>query len=254
MPLQSNSLLTVDGQSIPVPQAFAYLQSGGRLQEFVTEILRQHVIAQEFHTRDDLEIDPFAVDQALVDFRVERQLTDATAFQKWFEKNGSVYAGFRTHTIYRFKLEKLKALVTESKLQEHFIERKIFLDQVVLSQIAVAEQELAEELLSQLLEGSASFEQLAREYSLAEDRVANGMMGPLSRGRLKPSLRAAIDSAAPGEVVGPIEIGEGYCLFRVEQFLPAQLEGKIKEQLRNEIFEQWLAEKVKKMDVQLEGN
>lgn len=252
--MRSNSLLTVDGQTIPVTQAFAYLQVGGKLQEFVTEILRQHIIAQQFQTRDDLAIDPFVVEQALVNFRVERQLTDPTVFQEWLEKNGPAYTNFRNQTIYRVKLEKLKALVTESKLQEHFIERKIFLDQVVLSEIAVAEQELAEELLSQLLEGSASFEQLAREYSLAEDRIANGMMGPLSRGRLKPSLRAAIDSAAPGEVVGPIEMGERYCLFRVEQFLPAQLEGKIKEQLQNEVFEQWLAEKARKMNVQLEGN
>ncbi len=251
--MELNSLLTVDGKKIIVPQAFAYLKACGKLQNFITEILRQHVIAQEFQTRDDVSIDPFLIEQALVNFRVERQLTDPKVFQEWLESNGPAYADLRNHTIYMLKLAKLKALITQPKLQEYFIERKVFLDCVVLSQIAVTEQELAEELLSQLLEGSATFEQLAREHSLSEDRIANGMMGPLSRGRLKHSLRAAVDAASPGEVVGPIEMGL-YCLFRVEQFLPARLEGKVQEQLQNEIFEQWLAEKVQKMNVKLEGN
>jgi len=50
----------------------------------------------------------------------------------------------------------------------------------VLSRIAVTEKELAEELRSQILEG-ARFEQLAQEYSLTDERIVNGMMGPMPR-------------------------------------------------------------------------
>jgi parvulin-like peptidyl-prolyl isomerase len=57
----------------------------------------------------------------------------------------------------------------------------------------VNEQELAEELASQIEEG-ASFDQLAREYSIADDRVLNGMMGPVSRGALPDILRASVDA------------------------------------------------------------
>ena len=252
--MEANSGLTVNEQSISIPQAFTYLQVAGKLQGFITEILRQHVIANEFQTRDDLAIDPFLVEQALVNFRVERQLIDSKVFQEWLESNGPVYTGYRTQTVYRLKLEKLKALVTEPRLQEYFFERKIFLDHVVLSQIVVDDLELAEELQSQILEGNAAFEQLAREYSLAEDRIVNGMMGPISRGRLNDALRSVIDSVSPGNVVGPIQIKELYCLFRVEQFLPATLEGKLQAQLQNEIFEQWLAEKMQKMNVKVQGN
>lgn len=253
--MQPNSpVLTIDGQPIVVPQVFAYLQSSGKLQGFVTEILRQHVIAQEFKTRQELTIDPFLVEQALVNFRVENKLTDPQEFKEWSAKNAPAYAGFRNQTIYRLKIDKLKELVAKPKLQEHFIERKLILDRVVLSQIAVADRELAEELHSQIIEKSDSFEQLAREHSVTEDRIANGMMGPLSRGRLKESLRAAIDSAQPGEIVGPIDMEKYYCLFRVEQFLPATLTGKIEEQLLNEIFDQWLSQKMQKMTVKLQEN
>jgi parvulin-like peptidyl-prolyl isomerase len=150
-----------------------------------------------------------------------------------------------------FKLEKLKAQVTEPKLQAHFIERKIFLDRVVLSRLVVAEQELAEELASQIEEG-ANFEQLAREYSLADDRIVNGMMGPVSRGSLPDIVRAAIDTANPGDVVGPLELEGRWVLFQIGQFLPASLEdGQLKQALQNELFEQWLAQKIQKMSVTL---
>lgn len=250
----NSSVLTIDGQPIIAPQVFAYLQSCGRLQGFVTEILRQHVIAQEFKTRQELTIDPFLVEQALVNFRVENKLTDPQDFQQWSAKNPSAYAGFRNETIYQLKIDKLKELVAKPKLQEYFIERKLFLDRVVLSQIAVADRELAEELRSQIMENSDSFEQLAREHSLTEDRIANGMMGPLSRGRLKESLRAAIDCASPGEIIGPIDMEKHYCLFRVEQFLPATLAGELEKQLLNEIFDRWLGQKMQKMTVKLQEN
>jgi len=54
-------------------------------------------------------------------------------------------------------LEKLKTQVTEPRLQEYFIERKIFF----WIGCCTTEKELAEELRSQILEG-ARFEQLAQ--------------------------------------------------------------------------------------------
>ncbi|HEY9805549.1 MAG TPA: peptidylprolyl isomerase, partial [Candidatus Obscuribacterales bacterium] len=86
-----------------------------------------------------------------------------------------------------------------------------------------------------------------------EDRIVNGMMGPVSRGSMPDKLRAAVDSASPGNLVGPIELEGRYALFRVEQFLPASLEdAQLKEGLQNELFEQWLAEKIKKMTVKVQ--
>ncbi|MHC5833687.1 MAG: peptidylprolyl isomerase, partial [Nostoc sp.] len=86
------------------------------------------------------------------------------------------------------KLEKLKAQITEPNLQEYFIERKIFLDRVVLSRLVVEDQALAEELKSQIVEDGARFELLVQEYSVEDDRIFNGMMGAVSRGRMPDVL------------------------------------------------------------------
>ena len=249
--IETKPFLIVDEQSISLAQALRYLQASGKLQPFVVEILRQKTIEQELQTRDDLDISSAMIEQAVIDFRLEQQLTEPKTFQAWLLSNGVDYSTFHKQVAFGFKLEKLRVQVTESKLQEYFIERKIFLDRVVLSRIVVNNKELAEELKSQIVEG-IRFEQLAQEYSLTDDRIVNGMMGPVSRGQMPDSLRTLVDLSSPGELVAPIEIEGLYCLFRVEQFLPASLEGQVKQELQNQLFEQWLTEKMQKLTIKLQ--
>ncbi len=244
--------LTVDDQSIDLAQALQYLQTSGRLKAFIGDILRQYVIDRELQTHEALDVNPALIEQAVIDFRLQRQLTDPKVFAEWLQSNGQDYTMFHSSVAFGFKLERLKAQVTEAKLQEYFIERKLFLDRVVLSRILVNERELAEELATQIEEGG-SFEQLAREYSIADDRVLNGMMGPVSRGALPDVLRAAVDSASSGQLIGPLELEGRWLLFRVEQFLPASLEdAQLKLALQNELFEQWIAQQIQKMTVKLQ--
>ncbi len=244
--------LHVDEQPISLEKVVKYLQFSGKLGHFIGDILRQYVIEQELQKREDISISPAVIEQAIIDFRLQNKLTEPNIFQEWLKNNGTDYETFHATIAFSFKLEKLKTAITESKLQEYFIERKIFLDRVVISRIIVDNRELAEELHAQIEEG-ASFEQLAKEYSLTDDRIVNGMMGPVSRGSIPDRLRAAIDKASPGEVVGPVELEERYGLFRVEQFLPASLEDtQLRQTLQNELFEKWLAEKIQKLTVKLQ--
>lgn len=245
-------LLIVDDQPLSLRQCLRYLQTGGKLQGFIGDILRQYVLERELESRDDLEISSAMIEQSVVDFRLQQNLTDAKAFQDWLARNGTNYEQFHAQITNSFKLEKLKAQVVEARLQEHFIERKVFFDRVVLSRIVVESKDIAEELQTQITEG-ASFEQLAREYSKGEERVANGMMGPVSRGTMPDALRAAIDSAVPGELIGPVQIENYWAIFRVEQFLPATLEdAQLRQAMQNELFERWLTEKIQTMTVKLQ--
>ena len=250
--MESKALLIVDEQPLPLRQCLQYLQAGGKLQGFIGDILRQYVLERELTTRDDLEISSSVTEQAMIDFRLQQKLTDAKAFDEWLNRNGTNREQFHTQIVNSFKLEKLKGQIAEARLQEYFIERKVFLDRVVLSRIVVGSQELAEELHTQIVEG-ASFEQLAREHSTADERLANGMMGPVSRGTMPDVLRAAIDSVEPGQLVGPVEMENLWAIFRVEQLLPATLEdAQLKQNLQNELFERWLSEKIQSMTVKLQ--
>ncbi|MEY3401953.1 MAG: peptidylprolyl isomerase [Anabaena sp. CRKS33] len=252
--MESATFLTVNNQEIALAEVVKYLQISGRLGNFINDVLRQHIIEQEINTRTDIEISSALIEQTIIDFRLKNQLTDQQKFQEWLINNGTDYTTFHTSITFSFQLEKLKALVTESKLPEYFIERKIYLDRVVLSRILVDSRELAEELQTQIEEG-ASFEQLAKEYSLADEKVFNGMMGPISRGTIPDILRAAVDATVPGKLINPIEIEGRFALFRLEQILPASLEDpQLKQSLQNELFEKWLGEKIQNLTVKIQVN
>jgi len=64
------------------PQALSYCKSG-KLQPFILEILRRNILEQEVQTRDDLDISTAVIEQAVIDFRLEQQLTDPKIFQEW---------------------------------------------------------------------------------------------------------------------------------------------------------------------------
>lgn len=252
--MESRPFLTADDQSISLGQALRYLASVGKLESVLWEIMRQHVIEQELQTREELNIGSDAIEQVVIDIRLKYQLADPESFREWLASEGIDYTAFRRQIADSLKLARLKVQVTEPRLQEYFIEQKIYLDQVILSRLVVEEQALAEELKSQILEDGASFEQLVQEYSVAEDRMFNGMMGATSRGSLPDTLRTAVDLASPGELIGPLEIEGLWSLVRVEQFLPASLDEQLRAELEDELFEQWLEEKIQSIDIKLQVN
>jgi len=244
--------LSINQESISLTKAFEYLQSSGSLGNYVGEIVRQYILEKELAERPELEMSQEEMEKVVVSFRLEQQLTTSEYFEQWLIANEIDYATFQHQIGMSYRLEKLKATVTEPKLQEAFIEQKLFLDQVVLSRIIVDDRDLAQELQTQIQEGEARFEDLTREYSLAEDRIVNGMMGSISRGDLPDLLRAAVDQTQPGETVGPLDIDGEWCLVRVEKFLPASLgDDEIQETLRNELFEAWLSRKIQALQVEL---
>lgn len=251
--MPSEPFLTIDDQPITIAQAVRYLQAGRKFDGFIGEILRQFVLERELTARSqELQIGAMAIEQAIIDFRLERNLTDPKAFQDWLTGNGLTYELFHSQVSQGFRMRKLREVISEAKLQEYFIERKLFLDRVVLSRIIVDEKDLADELKTQISEGTATFEQLARDYSLTDDKIVNGMVGPVSRGTMPDLLRAAIDTAQVGEVVGPLGLDDRWGLFRIEEFLYATLDDpQLKNTLQDEIFEQWLAEKMQVLPIQL---
>lgn len=231
-------------------QVLRYLQANRKLDAFLGDIVRQFVIERELQ-QTELNVNPAKIEQAVIDFRLQNQLTEPQQFQEWLEANGLTFEAFHAQIGMNFKLRQLKEEVTAPRLQEYFIERKVYLDRVVLSRIIVDNQELAEELASQLQE-EAKFEQLARDYSLTDDRVMNGMVGPVSRGTMPDILRAAIDLAKPGDVVGPLGLDDRWGLFRVEEFLPASLDDpQVRQGLQDELLEQWLGEKIQQLPIRL---
>ncbi len=251
--MESIAFLTVNNQTISLSQAIGYLKASGKFGMFLAEILRQHILEHELAEVEAIDIDVAELEQIILNFRLENQLLDQNNFKQWLVKNGISYGDFRQGITNDLKLDKLKIKISEPKIEAYYQQQKPLFDRVVLSRIILGDRELADTLKAAISAGKNQFENLAREYSVSDDRVVNGMMGPVSRGTLPDILKNIVDFAKVGEIIGPLEIEGGYGLFRVEQFLDASLEDpKIKQELQNQLFEQWLQEKLQSLEIKLE--
>jgi parvulin-like peptidyl-prolyl isomerase len=247
-----SNFLVIDEEPLSLDQTLNYLKADGALQPFLTSILRQHAIAQALKNQPDLQPTIEEIEQQLEQFRQNNQLLEAEQFQQWLEHNNLTYGLLLEQLIKAQTLRNLIEHISEPKLHEYFINQKLSLDRVILSCLVVEQEILAEELREQIKEGAA-FEQLAREYSIAENHHIGGRMEPVSRSALPDDLRASVDPPAqPGCLIGPINIQNRWYLFQLEEIIPAALEGEIKEQLQTEIYQQWLTEKIEVMSVKVQ--
>jgi parvulin-like peptidyl-prolyl isomerase len=249
--MRDNFFLSIDNEPISVAQALAYLRATGDLQPFLLKIIRQHILETELQTRDDLEIDPNIIEQAVIDFRFENQLNDPNLFQEWLITQGISYAEFRHQITARLKIEKLKAEATGHKINEHFNANQALFQKVALSRIVVVEEKFALSLRNQILEDSNQFELLAREHSITEDRFSGGKMDILHLSQIPEEIREFVATAIPGQIIGPLQIDNHYVLLRVEEFFPASLEGSLKQDLQEQLFDQWLQEKAQNMTIKM---
>src|SRR3712207_6686893 len=95
MSMASEPFLTIDDQPISVGQVLGYLQATRKLEGFIGDIVRQFVIERELQSQqDNLNISSAVVEQAVIDFRLQNQLTEANQFQDWLTSNGLTYEGF----------------------------------------------------------------------------------------------------------------------------------------------------------------
>jgi peptidyl-prolyl cis-trans isomerase SurA len=104
-----------------------------------------------------------------------------------------------------------------------------------------AARELADEVAAALMAG-ASFDSLVRRYRDPEEQT---LVEQLPRENLPPVYRTALDSAQPGDIVGPVEVVDptGRTKYAVIVFDDAREAGEItfddvRDQLRRQLAEQ----------------
>ena len=67
----------------------------------------------------------------------------------------------------------------------------------------------------------------------------------------QPPWRRRWSAAGPGQLVGPVESPQGFLLVLVEERLPAALDAATRQQIENELFTNWLAERTSEARIDL---
>lgn len=246
------TFLTFNNQPISLRQAIGYLQTTGELPRIIQTILRQHIIEQQLSLRPSLEVDPLQLEQAIINFRLQNQLGFPETFEEWLKTQNLSYKQFRQQFINSLKLSQLKGELTNNQIERYFTENQSLLNQVVLSRIVVTDINLAEELMRQLLDDRRPFEQLAKQHSITPDGRLNGMMGIVKVGQLPDAIQELLIDAKPGDILGPVEVESRQTILRVEQWQPAILESKLRQEIQDQLFEEWIQKQIQNKEIKLQ--
>ncbi len=247
----SDTFITIDDRSISLRQAMTYLDRAGELPRALQTILQRYLVEEELKSRDDIEVEPDRLEQLAINFRLQNRLTEPQRFEQWLQSQKLSYDGFRERLAENVKIDKLKAEIAAPDLQGHFERNKPLLDRVILARLITGDRETAERLKQQALSGEQPFEALIREHSIASDRASNGITGALTMGQLPEPVRAQLQGKDPGTIVGPIEAEGRYAVVRVEQWIPATLEGDTKRRLQQQLFERWVQQKLQNRNIKM---
>lgn len=229
------------GDKVITPNEMLVLMSQYQL---MPQLLRGLIVDEAIA---NIEVSEEEEKNALAQTEAYYQLTSPEAKQAWLESQGLTQEQFQLVALRPLKLEKYKQATWASKVESYFLSRKPFLDQVVYSLIRTKDLGLAQEIYFRVQEGEQSFADLAKEYSQGPEANTGGVLGPVSIRQPHPLIGQILSVSQPGQLWPPRALAEWFVIVRLEKFIPAQLDDAMRRRLIDELFENWLTEKVKKM-------
>jgi parvulin-like peptidyl-prolyl isomerase len=211
-----------------------------RLREICQKIIVQHIIQQAVQARS------IAISSAEIQAEADRQrydmrLENAADTYDWLQEQLITAEDWEAGICDRLLAKKLAEALFAQEVEKYFIENRLSFEQVLLYKITVPYQQLSQELFYQIEEKEISFYEAAHLYDVdAERRSQCGYVGKIYRSSLKPDIASVIFGARRGELLGPVQVSQGYDLMVVEEFISAELTAEIRQLIVDRLFQEWL--------------
>lgn len=218
-------------------QSLAILANQGLLRSHLRQVLMAQALASEQVSGDDQQ-------QALADFVQKHGLTNADELERFRNHNLLSQDGLAFLVELPLRLRRHCERLYSVKAEARFLERKQQLDHVVYSLLRLEDEGLAKELFFQLQDGDATFPDLASRYAEGHERVTRGIVGPVPLTQAHPLLVERLRTALVGEVQEPFQVDRWWVLLRLESLTPATFDAHMASQMRQELFEEWLEQRV----------
>lgn len=218
-----------------------FFKKNVQLKEVYEKVLHQKIINQSAQEKG-ITVTPEEIQAEADQMRFERRLEKASDTLAWLTDQMMTpddwEAGIRARLIYK----KLANVLFSKEVEKFFAQNRLDFDQVLLYQIIVSDEKLAQELFYQLEEQEISFYEVAHIYNIDEKRREQcGFEGKLDRWNLNPEIAAVVFAASLGEVIKPIKIDQRYHIFMVEKFIPSELTPERYQNILDSLFKEWLA-------------
>jgi parvulin-like peptidyl-prolyl isomerase len=215
-----------------------------RLREICHKIIVQQIIQQAAQARS-IAVSPAEIQVEADRQRYDMRLENAADTYTWLQEQLITAEDWEAGMCDRLLTKKLAEVLFAQEVEKYFVENRLSFEQVSLYKITVPYQQLSQELFYQIEEKEISFYEAAHLYDVdAERRSQCGYVGRVYRASLKPDIASVIFGARCGELLGPVQVPQGYDLIVVEEFIAAELTSEIRQLIIDRLFQEWLMREV----------
>ena len=226
--------------SITSDDIFIHLKQEIRLKSVCRKILLHRIIIQTAQERGII-VTPEETQEEADKRRHAKRLEKASDTLAWLEDEMITSEDWEAGIHLSLLRKKLAESLFSQEVEPYFVQHKLDYEQVLLYQIIVPYEKVAQELFYQIEEKEISFYEAAHLYDLDERRrLACGCEGKVYRWNLQADVATVVFSAQPGEVTYPVHTEQGYHIFLIEEFLPAQLTPQRTHEIIGKLFKDWL--------------
>lgn len=228
-------------------EVIEFLKKNLQLKETSQNILHQKIIEKAAQDRG-ITVTPEEIQAAAEQWRYANRLEKAADTLAWLASQMIAPDDWEAGIRDRLLAQKLAEHLFAQEAEKVFIQNKLDFEQVLLYQIVVPYEQIAQELFYQIEEEEIDFYHAAHLYDIAPKRRQQcGYEGTICRWNLKPEIAAIVFSAPIGKAIGPVKTEQGYHLLRVEEFIPASLTPEKRQEIIDKLFQGWLASELNYM-------
>jgi hypothetical protein len=227
------SLQLTDNQ-ISSDRTLQYLAESKLLPQLLREMVVDELV-DRVATAEQLDLTPSVAEWD----RLSAQIAKISPFQ------GMNSEQFDAITARTLKLHKFKQAGWGHRVNEYYQSIEHRLHRVIYSVLHVEDGLLAQELFFRVQSGEQSFKELVRQYS-PDPKLAQsgGIVGPISIDKIPPALVQTVTKLHPGELSPLFQLDRYYGFIRLEDWIPATLDENMRQLLLDELFENWIQERI----------
>jgi putative peptide maturation system protein len=165
----------------------------------------------------------------------------------WLQRHGMNHEKLERYVADNAIVPKLRDRIAADHVEEYFRQHQTDFDTAWVARLEVPDQSKAGELAELIRAGRQDFfaaaELLFFETAQGGSPPEAGLFAVIQRGEAAPRVREELFHAAPGQLVGPIEVDSSHVLMRLLSIKPARLDARTGTAIKNIIFKDWLAQR-----------
>jgi parvulin-like peptidyl-prolyl isomerase len=196
-------------------------------------------------TSAGLEVDDSELQAAADLLRLANKLHQAQDTYAWLQRQQLTQDEFEEMVYFSVLSSKLAQHLFADRVEPYFVEHQLDYWQVVLYEVILEDEDLAQELYFAIIEREMSFFEVAQKYiKETELRRKCGYRGLLKRTDLKPEISATVFAATDPQLLKPILTAKGVHLILVDEIIQPALNQTVKQNIILELFSNWLQSQV----------